>query len=88
MITLIILAMLDVCDFISNLSVFPTVNQTFITALHPALYNLKLQLTGYNWIFPVDIFYMGVTLVVVCLTGVGFAKLVRWIGTFVSAGIL
>ena len=69
-------------------ALFPTADATAVINLHEALYNIKLTMGAFNWIFPVDTFFFCLNITLAVIIGIGVIRVVRWIASILTVNTL
>ena len=69
------------------IDLFPLIDYRVIF-IPDSIYNMKLLLARYNWIFPVYEFYKCIDLMIILLLSVATFKFVRWLASIVTINIL
>jgi len=82
----IIDAMFSLFSWAINL--FPDANPAVATFIQHAIYNIKLPLAAWNWIFPVDDFYFCLNVMFVLLLAQLTFTTVRWILSIVTLNLI
>lgn len=74
--------------FTPLVALFPTANGEAVASIHDALYNIKLNMGAFNWIFPVDTFFFCLNITLLVIIGIGLIRVVRWIASIVTVNTL
>lgn len=81
----IITLLYNIFSFI--LSFFPDADTAVSSLISSSIYNAKLQLVNYNWIFPVDMFYILLNASLILLGFLLLFRIIRWIASILSANL-
>lgn len=74
--------------FLPIIDLFPDADETAISTISDAIYNVKNFMGSFNWIFPVDTFFFCLNITIGVVVGIGLLRLIRWIASLLTANIL